>query len=72
MIGTKNSGELLNYLNKEFSVIHNVFYLQGLFVACGAQKLNEICIEYAKARKNDPVTFFEKRCSATGNVYFSI
>lgn len=64
-IGEKK--DLQQYLRKKYKLHHNMVFVQGLFLACKAERLYQKCVDIAKRIKNKPVTFFEKNVSETGN-----
>nr|XP_022332998.1 uncharacterized protein LOC111130340 isoform X2 [Crassostrea virginica] len=51
---------LLNYLDKIYGLSQNVVLLQGLFLACKAPNLYDICLKYTKTSGKE-MMFFEKR-----------
>lgn len=61
--------QMLNYLNRKYLVFHNVYFLQGLFIASKAPELHEMCLEYAKTEGQN-IYYFEKKILENGkNVY---
>ena len=56
-IGDKR--KLMHYLRGKYGVPHNVVFMQGLFLECKMQRLYEKCLEIARCKENEPVTFFE-------------
>ena len=67
----ETTDQLLDYLNEKYLVFHNVYFLQGLFMASKAPELHELCLEYAKTvgRK---IYFFEKKILENGkDVYLN-
>nr|XP_022296697.1 uncharacterized protein LOC111106341 isoform X1 [Crassostrea virginica] len=61
-----NPIDLVNYLQNERALFHNMTYAQGLFLACGAEKLHHICVEHAKKRKDQQIIYFEKKKKMPG------
>ena len=67
----ENKEQFLDYLNGKYFLLNNVMFLQGLFLACEATELYEMCVEYAKTEAQT-IFFFEKKILETGkNVYFN-
>ena len=62
--------QLLNYLNRKYLVFHNVYFLQGLFIASQAPELHDICLEYAKTEE-EKIYFFEKKILENGKKVYS-
>lgn len=58
--------DLLQYLWDNFALPHNMFFLQGLFLASGVDRLYQKCVEFSKSMKHEPITFFEMKSSMTG------
>lgn len=57
--------QLLDYLNAKYLVFHNVYFLQGVFMASKAPELHEMCLEYAKT-EGDKIYFFEEEILQDG------
>nr|XP_022334764.1 uncharacterized protein LOC111131490 isoform X2 [Crassostrea virginica] len=51
---------LLNYLDEKYGLLQNVVLLQGLFLACKAPHLYDICVKYAKTSGKE-MMFFERK-----------
>lgn len=63
--------QLLDYLNGKYLVLHNVYFLQGLFRASNAPELHGMCLDYAKT-EGKKIYFFEKKILENGkDVYLN-
>lgn len=51
--------ELLDYLEENYLMLHNMILVQGLFRKCKTKRLDEICLDYAQSSK-DKVFYFEE------------
>ena len=61
----QNTDDLLDYLIKKYLVFNNVVFLQGLFLACKAPKLYDVCVKYAKTREKE-IMYFEQKILEEG------
>lgn len=52
--------QLLDYLNEKYFLFNNVVFLQGLFLACEAPELYEICLKYAKTEEQNLIYIKKK------------
>nr|XP_022302853.1 uncharacterized protein LOC111110585 isoform X3 [Crassostrea virginica] len=60
LIKISENEELLTHLKKHCSLFHNLIFVQGLFLSSNAEHLYQLCLSYAKRRRNDKILFFEK------------
>ena len=58
--------KLLKYLDDQYGLFHNLFFVQGLFLRFKADRLYDICKAHAKARENEEIIFFEKTIPREG------
>ena len=61
-----NAEELKQYLWDKYSLPHNMVFVQGLLLASGVERLYQKFEEFAKSRKNEPVTSFERLAPIKG------
>lgn len=59
--GISKSEDLLKYISEQYLKTANIVYVQGLFLACKADKLYDISVEYAYSLRKQPITFFERK-----------
>lgn len=64
----RNAEDLKKYLWDKYSLPHNMVFVQGLLLASGLDRLYWKFVEFAKSRKQEPVTFFKKTTSMTGKL----
>lgn len=61
-----NAEDLKQYLWDKYSLPHNMVFVQGLLLESKVERLYWKFVEFAKSRKNEPVTFFERHTPIKG------
>lgn len=62
----RDAKKLKQYLWDKYSLPHNMVFVQGLLLASGVERLYQKFEEFAKSRKNEPVTSFERLAPIKG------